>query len=102
MISLIVVIVLCTVALAAPLIAPYSPGQTHYGHQYEPIGSSGFLLGTDQLGRDILSRLIYGLRTALLVAIVAQIIVLPSPCSSESSRATWAGRSMLSSWRPPM
>lgn len=76
MISLIIVVVLAVVAIAAPLIAPYAPGQTNYGHQYETIGSTGFLLGTDQLGRDILSRLIYGLRTALLVAFVAQIIVL--------------------------
>ncbi|MFD1717349.1 ABC transporter permease [Georgenia deserti] len=72
--SLWVVVLLALLAALAPLIAPYGPTQTDYGHQLAPVGTPGHLLGTDTLGRDILSRLLFGLRTALLVAFVAEII----------------------------
>ncbi|CAM3517306.1 ABC transporter permease [Occultella aeris] len=73
-ISLWVVAVLVLVAIFAPFIAPYGPQETDYGHQLAPIGSPGHLLGTDTLGRDILSRLVFGFRTALLVAFAAEVI----------------------------
>ena len=58
--------------LFAPLLAPY--GETEIvGSVWEPMGGA-FLLGTDNLGRDILSRLIYGARTTLFVAFAATII----------------------------
>ncbi|WP_062228724.1 ABC transporter permease [Aureimonas frigidaquae] len=59
-------------ALFAPLLAPY--GETEIvGSVWEPI-STAFPLGTDNLGRDILSRLIYGTRTTLGVALAATIL----------------------------
>lgn len=70
----IVVILLVLIAVFAPLIAPYSP--------YEKVGSradpptSEFLLGNDEIGRDVLSRLIYGTRVALLVGIGAILIAV--------------------------
>jgi peptide/nickel transport system permease protein len=57
-------------ALAAPLIAPYPPTEQHLEHRFEP-GSWKHLLGTDHFGRDILTRIIFGSRSALLVGIVA-------------------------------
>src|SRR5205085_793769 len=56
------------VALFAPLIAPY-PESAIVASQYEPW-SGQFLLGTDQLGRDLLSRLIFGARNTIGIAIV--------------------------------
>ena len=58
--------------LFAPLLAPY--GETEIvGAVWEPMGGA-YLLGTDNLGRDILSRLIYGARTTLFVALAATVI----------------------------
>ena len=71
--AVIVVVVAC--ALLAPLLAPYSPDdQTFDGLSLEgaPLPPSAqYLLGTDTLGRDLLSRLIYGARTSLLIGLVA-------------------------------
>lgn len=54
------------VALAAPILAPYGEIEI-VGDQYEPWGDK-FLLGTDNLGRDMLSRLIYGARNTVGIA----------------------------------
>ena len=73
-IAIISVIVL--MAVFAPLLAPYSPiDQTLRDKLLPPAwvtgGSDRYLLGTDAFGRDILSRLIYGARVSLLVALLA-------------------------------
>src|SRR5699024_9713838 len=57
------------VAVGAPWLAPYDPSATDSGATLQPMLSKGHLLGTDQIGRDILSRLIYGARFALFVAV---------------------------------
>lgn len=57
-------------ALLAPLLAPYAPGELHLYHVLEAPNAS-FWLGTDGLGRDVLSRLLYGARTSLGVGLVA-------------------------------
>lgn len=62
------VIVLC--ACLAPVVAPHDPLFANPLQRHRSIFSPGHLLGTDELGRDILSRLIFGSRYALLVAIV--------------------------------
>lgn len=67
-------------AIAAPLIAPYDPSQqfseglTLQGSPVPP--SQHFWLGTDLLGRDLLSRLLYGTRSSLLVGLVANSIAV--------------------------
>jgi peptide/nickel transport system permease protein len=53
-------------ALLAEVLAPHDPVQTNFVDSLRPPGPP-YLLGTDQFGRDLLSRLIYGSRTALLV-----------------------------------
>jgi peptide/nickel transport system permease protein len=65
-------------ALAAPLIAPHDPAEQNLLSILLPPawaegGDAAFPLGTDSLGRCVLSRLIYGARTALTVAIVASL-----------------------------
>jgi ABC-type dipeptide/oligopeptide/nickel transport system permease subunit len=67
---------LVVVALAAPLLAPYDYAETDYDARLAPTGTAGHLLGTDLLGRDVLSRLLYGLRTALFVAFGAELTAL--------------------------
>jgi len=54
-------------AAAAPWIAPCSPTEQHLEDRFSKPGENGYLLGTDDLGRDVLSRIIYGSRSALLV-----------------------------------
>jgi peptide/nickel transport system permease protein len=65
--ALIGLLALC--AIFAPLIAPYDPLTQALGSRLQPP-SSAHWLGTDQLGRDILSRLLYGSRISLLIGLV--------------------------------
>lgn len=71
-IGLVILILFLFAALFAPLLAPYSQEEV-VGEVWEPM-STQFLLGTDQLGRDILSRLIYGARNTFLVAGAATLL----------------------------
>jgi peptide/nickel transport system permease protein len=66
--GLIVVSIYVLVAVFAPLFAPYGEAEV-VGDQYAPWDSQ-FLLGTDQLGRDMLSRLIYGARNTISIAVL--------------------------------
>ncbi|MGO1543423.1 MAG: dipeptide/oligopeptide/nickel ABC transporter permease/ATP-binding protein [Gulosibacter sp.] len=78
--SLIFIAFVIAIAIAAPLLAPYDPNQTHYDAVFAPP-SSEFLLGTDDMGKDVLSRLMFGARAVLTVALgavaVAVIIGVP-------------------------
>jgi peptide/nickel transport system permease protein len=64
-------VVILGAALFAPVLAPYDPVSQRLEQRFLPPGSDGFLFGTDNLGRDILSRVIYGGRSALLVGTIA-------------------------------
>jgi peptide/nickel transport system permease protein len=68
--GLAVVIILCLVALLAPYLAPHDPFRTSRA-SFLPPGSPGHFLGTDHLGRDILSSIIWGTRVSLLVGLAA-------------------------------
>ncbi|NNE81004.1 MAG: ABC transporter permease [Silicimonas sp.] len=69
-----ILVALLLVAMLAPFLSPYDPYVQSLGNRLQPIGAEGHLLGTDSLGRDILSRLIYGSRITLyIVALVALI-----------------------------
>ena len=79
--SAIVIVLLCLVALAAPLIASlvghppaiqYSYGTTDQGLPKPP--GAQFLLGTDNLGRDLFVRIVYGARVSLLVGLSSTFI----------------------------
>jgi len=64
-------------ALSAPWLAPYDPLRAVAESIGEPLPpGGGFLLGTDELGRDVLSRLLYGARISLLVALAATTITV--------------------------
>ncbi len=63
-------------ALLAPFLAPYDPTAQDLAARLTPPGAPGHLLGTDRLGRDILSRLLFGARLSLLVSTTSVLIGL--------------------------
>jgi peptide/nickel transport system permease protein len=69
-----ILLALLLVALLAPVLSPHDPFEQSLSNRLQPLGTEGHILGTDSLGRDILSRLIYGSRITLyIVALVALI-----------------------------
>lgn len=80
MAGLAIVAVLLVFAAAAPMIAPYDPLAQDLGRRLLPPGTPGHWLGTDDFGRDIWSRIVYGARITLrivaLVAVTAPVIGL--------------------------
>ena len=78
LIALVMILCILCCAIFAGLIAPNDPGDQNLlsilvPQAWSPGGDSAFPLGTDSLGRDVLSRLIYGARTAMLVAFFASL-----------------------------
>ncbi|HEY0214251.1 MAG TPA: ABC transporter permease [Paenirhodobacter sp.] len=72
------ILALLLIALFAPLLAPHSPVSGDLANaRLLPPGSPGYLLGTDDQGRDILSRLLYGSRLTLMVVVLVAIIAAP-------------------------
>lgn len=71
MIGVAIVAAWAIAALLAPWIAPYPPNQNDLAALADPTPSAAHWLGTDQMGRDLLSRLLWGARTVLAVAPLA-------------------------------
>ncbi|MDP3254921.1 MAG: ABC transporter permease [Bosea sp. (in: a-proteobacteria)] len=65
-----VIVLIVAMAVFAPWIAPKDPYKTSMAFRLRPVGFRDFHLGTDELGRDILSRLIHGGRMSLLMGVV--------------------------------
>lgn len=63
-------------ALLAPVLAPYDPDAGSIRSRLVPIGTAGHLLGTDEQGRDMLSRLLYGGRMTLVAGLVPVVVAL--------------------------
>ena len=74
--SAILVALLFLVALLAPFISPHDPIAVNADNAYLPPLSPGHLLGTDELGRDLFSRMLWGARVSLPVAFVAVAVGL--------------------------
>ncbi|WP_433288749.1 ABC transporter permease [Micromonospora sp. CA-244673] len=70
-VSFVVLALAAVVALLSPWIAPHEVQQTDFAHTFSPPGTPGHLLGTDDLGRDVLSRIMLGARASLQVALLA-------------------------------
>lgn len=68
--SALVVGLVVLVAVFAPLLAPYNPAEVFSEHRLEP-SSARFWLGTDNFGRDILSRILWGARVSVYVGVAA-------------------------------
>ncbi len=69
MLCLLVLLGIVLMAIFAPWIAPHDPVKGSVLRRLLPVGSPGYLLGTDELGRDMLSRLIHGARLSLVMGI---------------------------------
>jgi peptide/nickel transport system permease protein len=71
----IIFLALCVIAIFAPLISPYPPEENHLIDRLQPP-SSKYLMGTDELGRDILSRAIYGCRVSIPIGLAAMLVAM--------------------------
>jgi peptide/nickel transport system permease protein len=79
MVAVAVILVVVACALFSPWLAPYDPGLQSLADRLKPplwtaAGGHIHLLGTDHLGRDVLSRLVYGARVSLVVGIGASLV----------------------------
>lgn len=72
-ISVVVILTLIVVAIFAPVLAPEDPISTNPREKLLGPGDSGYVLGTDEFGRDVLSRIIYGARPSLTAGILATV-----------------------------
>ncbi|MEC5423214.1 ABC transporter permease [Virgibacillus sp. C22-A2] len=70
-VGLFVILILIITAIFAPLIAPHNPTQMDVTKSLLKAGEQGHILGTDNYGRDIFSRIVYGARISLIVGIAA-------------------------------
>jgi len=66
----VVILLIVLAAIFADFVAPTDPTKTSMLRRLRPIGSPGYLLGADELGRDMLSRLIFGARLSLFMGVV--------------------------------
>lgn len=76
MVGLVILALALVAAVFAPLLAPYSPTQVHFDATLQPPGTIGFGLGSDDLGRDVLSRVLFGLRASLEVGALSVLVAL--------------------------
>ncbi|MDA0379414.1 MAG: ABC transporter permease [Bacteroidetes bacterium] len=72
--AFIVLLGLVGVALLAPVLAPMDPGAIDIRARLSPPGEGGHILGTDNVGRDVLSRIIHGARISLFVGVATVLI----------------------------
>lgn len=79
LIPFLILVLILFVAVFAELLAPYDPQVGSLAHRFRPPawqqgGSSAYLLGTDHVGRDVLSRLIFGARVSVIVGTAAVLV----------------------------
>ena len=79
LVAAVLMLLIVGVSAAAPWIAPYSPVEVDIRHRLAPPawmdrGTPDHVLGTDQIGRDLLSRMIYGGRVSLLIGVSAVLV----------------------------
>ena len=79
LVAAVLMLLIIGVSAAAPWIAPYSPVEVDIRHRLAPPawmdrGTPDHVLGTDQIGRDLLSRMIYGGRVSLLIGVSAVLV----------------------------
>jgi len=91
MLGLLLFLGMLLLTLGASVIAPYDPTAVHMQDRFQPP-STRYLLGTDELGRDLLSRVIYGARVSFLVGMVAVTIGLSCGVVLGLAGAYYGGR----------
>jgi peptide/nickel transport system permease protein len=74
--GLVVALLFVLTAIFAPWVAPYSPDATDFNATLAPPFTPGHVLGTDELGRDVLSRIIWGSRASIQAGVVATALAI--------------------------
>jgi len=74
MIGFVIVVIMILIAILAPFISPADPNEIHPLDAFLKPGTSGHLFGTDQFGRDLMSRVFYGARISLIVAVGGTLV----------------------------
>jgi peptide/nickel transport system permease protein len=74
--GLVVALAFVLTAIFAPWIAPYSPSDTDFNATLAPPFTDGHILGTDELGRDVLSRIIWGSRASIQAGVLATLLAM--------------------------
>jgi peptide/nickel transport system permease protein len=100
LIGLIVMVLLALTAVFAPLIAPYDPLVQHPGSELA-VPSATYWVGTDEFGRDLFSRIVYGSRISLFVGVLAVVIgsvVGVSSGLAAGYRGGWLDASIMRLW----
>lgn len=72
-VGLVTLVVLIALAILAPVIAPHSPTLGDFSHTLQKPGGD-FLMGTDEQGRDVFSRVLFGLRLSMVVGLISVAI----------------------------
>lgn len=71
--GLIIIMIFVFIAVAAPMVSPYDPNSSFVGPRFSPP-SPNYILGTDDVGRDVLSQIIYGSRISILIGVASACI----------------------------
>ena len=87
----IAIVIILLMAIFAPVIMPHDPNEVETADRFLPPGSERYILGTDLLGRDVLSRIILGSRVSLLVAGVGVGMAVVIGVTFGVIAAFWAG-----------
>ncbi len=77
LLGLAIVVALLVIAAFAPWIATHSPYEQNLAQRLLPPGAQGHWLGTDEFGRDVFSRLVYGARITLYIVVLVALIAAP-------------------------
>jgi oligopeptide transport system permease protein len=92
----VIILLLVLIALVSPLLVSLgilqSPTKQHVEFIESGVGQNGFVLGSDELGRDTLSRLMFGAQVSLAVGILVQLIILPIGMAIGLAAGYWGGR----------
>ena len=72
----VLLLIVVVAGVFAPLLAPYPPTEVHFSTPFQQPATVGFALGTDDLGRDILSRVLYGVRASLQVGVLSVLVAV--------------------------
>lgn len=73
-IAVIILLAMVIAAIIAPWAAPHPPSAQSIAFRLRPPGTPNYLLGTDQLGRDVLSRLLWGARLSLAIGVLVMVL----------------------------
>jgi peptide/nickel transport system permease protein len=72
----IMLLVVVLIGILAPWIAPHGPEEVHFDAPLQSPGTVGYILGTDDLGRDIFSRMVFGIQVSLQVGILSVLLAV--------------------------